>query len=85
MTVKFALLFLILFTTNSFSTNETYYWRLEKNENGIKVYSRAMKGFDFREVRVVNKVKSTLSAIVAVILDTKIIRNGCMVAAALPP
>ncbi len=30
-----------------------------------------MKGFDFREVRVVNKVKSTLAAIVAVIFDTK--------------
>ena len=71
MKIKFALFFSIILSSYSFSINETYYWRLEKNENGIKVYSRPMKGFDFREVRVVNKVKSTLSAIVAVILDTK--------------
>ncbi len=71
MKTKFALLFFILFSSSSYSVNETYNWRLEKNEIGIKVYSRPMKGFDFREVRVVNKVKSTLAAIVAVILDTK--------------
>ncbi len=69
--MKFVLFYLALTTTFSYSTNETYYWHLEKNENGIKVYSRPMKGFDFREVRVVNKVKSTLAAIVAVIFDTK--------------
>lgn len=62
---------MILFSSNSYSTSDEYNWRLEKNENGIKVYSRPMKGFDFREVRVVNKVKSTLAAIVAVIFDTK--------------
>ena len=69
--MKFVLFYLALTTTFSYSTNETYYWHLEKNENGLKVYSRPMKGFDFREVRVVNKVKSTLAAIVAVIFDTK--------------
>ncbi len=69
--MKFVLFYLALTTTFSYSTNETYYWHLEKNENGIKVYSRPLKDFNFNEVRVVNKVKSNLSGIVGVLLDTK--------------
>lgn len=71
MKAKIILFFIFTFFSSFYSSDQIHIWRLEKNENGIKVYSRPMNGFDFREVRVVNKVKSTLAAIVAVIFDTK--------------
>ncbi len=63
-------LFLFIFCSVSAFT-PTYIWVLQKKENGIAVYTRPMKGYNFKEVRVVNKVKSSLTAIVALLLDTK--------------
>ena len=61
----------LLIACCAFAFAETYSWVLQKKENGIAVYTRPMKGYDFKEVRVVNKVKSSLTAIVALLLDTK--------------
>lgn len=46
-------------------------WTLKKNEDGIVVYTRYMPTSSLKEVRVSNTVKSSLSAIVALLLDTK--------------
>ena len=56
---------------SSFSNRDAPNWILRKNENGITVYTRTVAGSDLKEVRVVNKVKSSLSGIVALLLDSK--------------
>jgi hypothetical protein len=45
-------------------------WELKKNENGIAVYTRAADNSDLKEIRVVNKVKSSLSGVIGLLLDT---------------
>lgn len=59
----------ILFT--AFVDDNSGSWVLQKNENGIIVYTRTMEGSQIKEVRVVNKVKSSLAGMVALLLDTK--------------
>jgi hypothetical protein len=44
---------------------------LQKNENGIVVYTRDVTDSKLKEVRVVNTVTSSLSGLVALLLDTK--------------
>lgn len=56
---------------SSFSTSDSQDWMLKKNENGITIYTRTVEGSDLKEVRVVNKVRSSLSGIVALLLDSK--------------
>jgi hypothetical protein len=46
-------------------------WVLKKNENGIEVYTRYAENSRLKEVRTVTEVKSSLSAIVALLLDVK--------------
>ncbi|HYV94384.1 MAG TPA: START domain-containing protein [Chitinophagales bacterium] len=46
-------------------------WVLKKNENGIAVYTRYAEGSNLKEVRVVNVVESSLSALIALLLDVK--------------
>jgi len=56
---------------SSFSNSDSPNWMLKKNENGITVYTRTVAGSDLKEVRVVNRVKSSLSGMVALLLDSK--------------
>ena len=44
-------------------------WVLRKDENGITVYTRLAEGSNIKEVRVVNEVHSSLSALVGLVLD----------------
>ncbi|GAA4405180.1 START domain-containing protein [Nibrella viscosa] len=44
-------------------------WRLEKDKNGIKVYSRHLEGAKLKEIRVVCEVEGTLSQLVAYLSD----------------
>jgi hypothetical protein len=46
-------------------------WELKKSESGINVYTRYTPTSQLKEVLVKNTVKSSLSAIVALLLDTK--------------
>lgn len=74
----FLLVFSFFFTMATGDGN--LQWQLQKNENGIKVYTRLLKGYGYKEVKVVNTVRSTLSGIVALLLDTKNYTNwvsGC--------
>jgi ribosome-associated toxin RatA of RatAB toxin-antitoxin module len=55
-------------------------WTLQKNENGISVYTRLTQGSHLKEVRVVNVVSSSLSSLIALLLDVKNYPNwiyGC--------
>lgn len=56
---------------SAFSYDNPGDWILKKDENGIKVYTRYSPGSNLKEVRVVNTVRSSLSAIVAVLIETK--------------
>ena len=44
-------------------------WRLEKDRDGIQLYTRAVPGWAIREIRGVTRVPARLSALVAVIHD----------------
>ncbi|HSW13823.1 MAG TPA: START domain-containing protein [Solimonas sp.] len=44
-------------------------WKLEKDKDGIQVYTRAVEGWTIREIRGVTRVPARLSSVVAVIDD----------------
>lgn len=44
-------------------------WKLEKDKDGIQVYTRAVEGWSIREIRGVTHVPARLSSVVAVITD----------------
>lgn len=67
----FTLLFLQLFISSHITSDRSKGWNLRKNENGIAVYTRYASNSDIKEIWVVDTVKTTLSAVVAVLLDTK--------------
>ncbi len=47
-------------------------WRAEKDADGIRMYTRAVEGWDIREVRGVMQIKGTVSSLVAVIEDESV-------------
>lgn len=49
--------------------SQTTPWKLAKDENGIKVYTRHVDGFDIDELKTELVVKGSLSAVVAIITD----------------
>jgi len=65
------LLFLPLIIVTTFSSTDSSTWVLRKSKNGISVYTRYAEGSSIKEVRVIDTVKSTYSAEVALLLDTK--------------
>jgi hypothetical protein len=65
------LLFLPLMIAISFSLNDSTGWVLRKNEKGIAVYTRYATGTNIKEIWIIDTVKSSLSAVVALLLDTK--------------
>ncbi len=54
-----------------FSLGDPTDWVLKKNEKGIAVYTRYAESSRLKEIRVVTEVKSSLSAIVALLLEIK--------------
>lgn len=50
-------------------------WKLVKNKDGIKAYTRETEGSDVRQVKVKTNIKSTLSAIVSIIKDVNSHKN----------
>ena len=65
-------LFTVLFVFGvTYSFGDSSNWVLKRNESGIKVYSKCIAGSNLKEVRAVNTVKSSLSGIVGLLLDTK--------------
>ena len=69
---SFLLLILPVFVLASFNANaDSIDWVLRKNENGITVYTRYAEGSNLKEVKVVNVVNSSLTGLVALLLDVK--------------
>ena len=50
-------------------TKKTGNWNLIKNEDGIKAFTREVKNSDVKQVKVTAKIKSTLTALVAIVRD----------------
>ncbi len=59
-------IFLAIFLT-SFVTDKPEKWKLEKNKNGVKVYSYIPKGESLKEIKMNTVVKTSLSAVVSVL------------------
>lgn len=71
---RLPLLFISVFVFilfSSFIGDNSGRWVLQKNENGIMVYTRTLAGSQIKEVRVVNRVRSSLAGMVALLLDTR--------------
>lgn len=50
-------------------------WRLEKDNDGIQIYTRAVEGWSIREIRGVTRIPARLSSVVAVIDDVPATRE----------
>ena len=59
-------LLLVLFSVNTIAEED---WTLEKNENGIKVYTRATEGTDIKEFKAITTVSASVAVLDKVISD----------------
>ena len=50
-------------------------WKLEKDKDGIQVYTRAVEGWSIREIRGTTKLPAKLSTVVAVLDDVPALRE----------
>jgi len=66
--VCFLIIPVVFFNTIAFS-QDNMTWKLEKDANNIKCYTRIVQGSDFKEYKAVTEIKSTLSGLVALIED----------------
>lgn len=62
-------LFCVLLAAISATTFSQTAWNLEKDENGIKVYTRSIPGSDYKEYKAEATFKTSLNALVAVLDD----------------
>ncbi len=70
MTRPYALLTLLFLVLSApFARAADDGWRLEKDEDGIQVYTRAVQGQKIREIRGTVRVQARLSAVAAVLTD----------------
>jgi len=60
---------LIIFLLNASFSIKDDYWKLVKDEDGIKAYTREVKDSDIKQVKVKTTLKSSLSAVVAIVKD----------------
>ncbi|MCD6557142.1 MAG: START domain-containing protein [Bacteroidales bacterium] len=71
--MKTGFLIIILNIFTGFHLNEesdlTGNWKLVRNEDGIKAFTREVEGSSIKQVRVIANVKSTLTAPVAIVRD----------------
>lgn len=69
MTYRILFLSVFLLLPALFSYSQSAQWKLAKDQNGIKVYTRHLEGYAIDELRTELTVKAPLNAIVAVITD----------------
>jgi hypothetical protein len=60
---------LALLSVTAFADAGDDSWKLEKDKQGIQVYSRAVDGWDIREIKGVIHIGARLSSVVAVLVD----------------
>lgn len=63
----FLLILFIVCTRLTFSQDNN--WKLSKDQNGIRIYTRQVEGYAIEELRTQVTVKAPMSAVVAVITD----------------
>ena len=59
----------------SFHTKTDEDWKLVKNKDGITAYTRNVEGSDVKQVKVKTKLKTSLSALVAIVRDVSSHKN----------
>src|SRR5580765_4031483 len=64
--LQLLIFFLFLFSR---SISQSTDWKLRKDEDGIKIYTRQTDGFSIDELRTESTVHASPSAVVAVIMD----------------
>lgn len=62
------ILILLCLQVLNVNANETA-WRLEKDNNGIQIYTRPVAGSEYREIRAVATIQGRVSSIVALLQD----------------
>jgi hypothetical protein len=68
--IQAILIFFFFFPANSFSQSaKKEEWRLRKNEDGIRIYTRHTEKSSIDELKVVSVMHASLSSIAAVIMD----------------
>jgi len=65
----FVFTFLGLTSFVNFKTEQNKSWELKKNSDGISIYTRNSEGSDFKELKSVMQLKTSLSSIVALLND----------------
>ncbi len=65
--IKISIIFSLFVT--SFSSTYAAVWRLDKDENGIKIYTRAVQGSPIREIKGEVMIDASLDSIMAVFND----------------
>jgi hypothetical protein len=65
------LFFLMLFITTSLTASAQYNWALKSDKDGIKIYTSAVANSKFKALRIECNYQSTLTQIVAALLDLK--------------
>ena len=65
----YVLSFLVVALASPSGWSDGEVWRLEKDKDGIQVYTRAVEGWSIREFKGVTRIRAALSSLVAVIDD----------------
>ncbi len=60
-------IFLILLAVIALGANAQDKWELEKNSNGIKVYTKPVKGYDIKEFKAYTYIKASPEKLLAII------------------
>jgi ribosome-associated toxin RatA of RatAB toxin-antitoxin module len=68
---KIKYLFIILALIISVAPISTYAWELEKEDDGIRVYTKVVEGSGFKSYRAVTKVRAPIPGLVSLVKDIK--------------
>ncbi len=68
--MRLIIIFIILSISNTYSQNNNE-WKLTKNKNGIKIYTRHSTESPIKEVKGVMTIKTSLASVIALVKDAK--------------
>lgn len=67
--MRYFILFILISGSGHFLIAQNTNWKLEKDEKGIKIYTRHVEGFDIDEIKSEMVVNASLASVVTVIMD----------------
>jgi ribosome-associated toxin RatA of RatAB toxin-antitoxin module len=62
-------IFLIVFMHHSAALSQAYVWQLEKDVDGIKVFTRNVDGYQIKEFKATTKIDAPLATVFDILLD----------------